>query len=347
MRPGRTSLIFCLGVLSAFTLRVGVQSKIQPSFLFLPFEDASGFTGGWEVGTEVPRFLSAYLKTRFGVLSISPLLPLDVLKSQNRSPAALSDVKFWSELSRRLQTRYVVTGVVEEFNLNRFMTGEPSIGGYESYSGSARVRYVIYDLSRSPDSAVPVSAAKDEASGEFSDRSLALTLFGKPSQRTVEFHDVAKIRFGSEDFNRTVIGQACFQLAENFAFQIEQYFPLLKSRSPVAPDSVQLSVDALDSNSIIFRSTVITGSVVFVEGKDVFINLGKEDGVRVGQRVVIYEEGEELRDPVTSKVLGYTDRRIGLIEIIEVRGPHLSLGIAREGMVKITKKARVRIHLFE
>lgn len=326
---------------------LSAQPKPQPSFLFLTFEDASGFTGGWDVGMEVPRFLAAYLKARFGVLSISPLLALDVLKSQNRSPDALLDVKFWMELNRRLQARYVVTGVVEEFSLDRFVTGEPNIAGYESYSGTAKIRYVIYDLARSSESAVPVSAAKNEAFGEFADRSLALTLFGKPSLRTTEFRDLGKIRFGSEDFNRTVIGQACFQLAESFAFQIEQYFPLLKSRSPVAPDSVELAAATLDSNAITLRPRVLTGSVVLADGKDVFINLGAEDGVKVGQRVQVYERGEELRDPSTSKFLGFSDRKVGEIEIIEMRGPHLALGIVREGEGKIGKNARVRVYLLE
>lgn len=323
------------------------QSRSQPSFLFLTFEDASGFIGGWEVGMEIPRFLAAYLKAKFGVLSISPLLALDVLKSQNRSREALLDVKFWMELNRRLQARYVVTGVVEEFSIDRFMTGEPSVAGYESYSGTAKIRYIIYDLDRSSESAVRVSVANNEAFGEFADRSLALTLFGKPSPRTVEFHDLEKIRFGSEEFNRTVIGQTCFQLAENFAFQIEQYFPQLRSRSPASPDNIQLAAAALDSNAIMLRPRVLTGSVILADGKDIFINLGAEDGVKVGQRVQVYERGEELRDPSTSKLLGYSDRKVGEIEIIEVRGPHLALGNVQEGEGKFGKNARVRVYLLE
>lgn len=49
------------------------------------------------------------------------------------------------------------------------------------------------------------------------------------------------------------------------------------------------------------------------EPAEVVINLGADDGVREGQRFIIYRLGEEVRDPVTSEVLG-------TLEIVRGRG---------------------------
>ena len=46
------------------------------------------------------------------------------------------------------------------------------------------------------------------------------------------------------------------------------------------------------------------GSVMKVSGKKVYVNVGSEQGVKVGDTYVIYREGESLVDPTTGDILG-------------------------------------------
>ncbi|MBI3587108.1 MAG: hypothetical protein HY088_08270, partial [Ignavibacteriales bacterium] len=253
---------------------VVAQTTSRPGFIFLPFENKSDFEGKWEVGVDVPRFLSAYVHQRYRIPSVSPVLVRNFLEEQKLSAGSLDDVKFWIALYKRFHVRYLIAGTVEEFDVSRFMTGQPLLGGYEAFKGEVRISYVMYDMERTAASASYVQITKGGAAGEFADRSLALTLFGKPTDRTLEFRDLDKIKFGTDEFNRTVIGQACFQLGEHFSMELESALPTIKVWAATTPDSLLALAQSLDSISISFRHRTISGSIVFIEANNVFLNLG-------------------------------------------------------------------------
>lgn len=310
------------------------QEKSSPGFAFIPFENRSDFKGRWDVGIDVPRFLSAYVKERYRIPTISPVIVKDFFDEQNHQGAEINDVKFWVELYRRFGVRYLVAGTVEMFDVSRFMTGQPLVGGYEAFKGEVSITFAVYDLDRTAFSSTPVAIKKGDAAGEFADRSLTLTLFGKQSDRTVEYRDLDKIRFGSEDFNRTVIGQACFQLGERFALQLERAIPGIRAWAMTDPDSLLRLGQSLDTLSLSFKPSTFSGTVVFVEGENAFINLGSEDGVRPGQQILVH------RDPMAQDAS--TDA-IGQLHVVEVRGPHLSLARIVNGQKSIRVKDKVSV----
>lgn len=313
------------------------QEPLRVGFLFLPFENETSFHGKWEIAKDVPRFLSAYVKERYRIPTVSSLVTLNYLIEQNLSEESLSDIKFWQALHQRFQIRYLVTGTILEFDVSRFNVGQPNLGGYEAYKGEVTIRFQVYDLS-SVQLNGPHMLTKGEVSGEFTDRSLALTLFGKPTERTVEFRDLDKIQFGSEEFNRTVIGQACFQLSENFCVEVETVLPFLRKRAQglVNPDSL---AKLAEGDTLSFRFKFITGFVVFLEGDHVFVNLGSEDGVKKGEVLLVYPHTQELTDS--------SYKEIGTLQIIEVRGPHLALAQLTTGKGAIKERDRVRVKVVE
>lgn len=322
------------------------QQEQRVGFIFLPFEDRSSFHGKWNVSQDIPRFLSAYVKERLRTQTVSPILVLDYLQTTKKTTGDLDDVRFWLELHQRFGLRYLVTGRVEAFDVSRFSTGEPMLGGYEAYKGEVSITYSVYDLERTRSSPVPVQVAQGEAAGAHTDRSLALTLFGKQTQRTLEFRELDKIRFGSDEFNHTVIGEACFRLAKQFATQLSSALPSLRSPGGVAVGGDSL-FHADDSLAIALKRRVITGTIVFVEGERAFLNLGTEDGLELYQRIKVYEKGEELRDPVTRRVLGFSGDEIGEVEVIELRGSHLSLATIVIGKDRIQSNDRVLVYVVE
>jgi hypothetical protein len=308
------------------------QEQPRIGFIVLPFQNETGFNGKWTIATEVPRFLSAYIKERYRIPTASSLLVLNFLNEQGLSEESLYDAATWRLLRDRFQIRYLVSGTLLAFDVSRFTVGTPNLGGYEAYKGEAALRFELFDLGVQQTS-LPRSLTTGEIRGEYTDRSLALTLFGKPTERTVEFRDLDKIAFGSEEFNRTVIGQACVELSENLCSELESALPALKR---LAIGTVKLDSLALgtESDTLSLRFTFITGFVMFLEGDRLFVNLGSEDGLRKGMVLLVYPQ---------RKTPALTEEEVGTVEILEVRGPHLALAHIRSGKGKIRERDRVRV----
>ena len=297
---------------------------------FIRFTDHSDFVGSWEPAIELPRYLGAYLRAehRLSVVSASVI---GTFREDQHPVPAWDDVKFWRQVRQRFGVRYLVSGTVEVFDVSRFVTGQPAVGGYEAFKGEVRVAYEVIDLDRLERSGDVLIVARGESSGEFADRSLAWTLLGKPTQRTVEFRDLNSLRFGSDEFTRTVIGQACLESARRFADDLLERIPGLAAHrfagegEEEGPDSLRIS----------FRERIVEGRIVFIEEKDAFISLGSDDGVREGQVLpVIERSGEE-------------SRQVATVRVVQIRGPHLSLTRFITGADAATTTSTVRLRVLE
>ncbi len=76
-----------------------------------------------------------------------------------------------------------------------------------------------------------------------------------------------------------------------------------------------------------------TGRVVKVEGTKVWINLGANAGLNVGDEFEVYRQGEELIDPDTGLSLGAEEEKVGKIVVTEVKDKY-SIGTVQSGDVK-------------
>jgi hypothetical protein len=312
------------------------QETPSQGFIFLPFQNSSDFAGRWDVGVDVPRFLAAFMKERYRIPTVSPAIVRNFFEEQKHEGRSFDDVRFWDALYNTFKIRFLVAGVVEQFEVSRFVTGQPLVGGYEAFKGSLNISFSVFDLERTAQSATASPIKRALVTGEYADRSLTLTLFGKQSDRTVEYRDLDKIRFGSEDFNRTVIGQACFQAAENFAMEIESAMPVIKAWGMSNPDSLLRFGQMLDSISLSFKPMTIWGAIVFIEGESAFINLGSEDGIRPGQQLLVYKN-LMAQEPALGA--------IGELNVSEVRGPHLSLARIVKGQRILKARDRISVTL--
>ncbi len=62
-----------------------------------------------------------------------------------------------------------------------------------------------------------------------------------------------------------------------------------------------------------------TRYIVRVDGREVLTDLGMQSGVRVGERIVIYREDEEIIHPISGEALGVETRDLALAYISEVQ----------------------------
>jgi len=90
----------------------------------------------------------------------------------------------------------------------------------------------------------------------------------------------------------------------------------LKQPQKAQPDPPRQTVSRPPDPSVLLRPAY--GYVVYVKGKRVYTDLTAETGVAVGNTVIIFREGEELKHPVTGAPLGRADEEVGRARIVEV-----------------------------
>ncbi len=68
-----------------------------------------------------------------------------------------------------------------------------------------------------------------------------------------------------------------------------------------------------------FGNMPIEGKIMKVNADNVYVNLGKDSGITVGQTFDIMEKGEELVDPDSGESLGSEDKKVGTIKVTEIK----------------------------
>ncbi|HUU52018.1 MAG TPA: FlgT C-terminal domain-containing protein [Candidatus Heimdallarchaeota archaeon] len=61
-----------------------------------------------------------------------------------------------------------------------------------------------------------------------------------------------------------------------------------------------------------------SGRVIKVEGNKVWVNIGANAGIKIGDEFEVIRKGEKLIDPDTGLALGSTEESVGKIVVVEV-----------------------------
>ncbi|MGA2548024.1 MAG: CsgG/HfaB family protein [Rectinemataceae bacterium] len=114
------------------------------------------------------------------------------------------------------------------------------------------------------------------------------------------------IAFGSNGFDQTIIGKATNKCVADLADKISASF---------AGKGLQGSIIKVASNG------------------QIYINLGDDSGIKVGQVLFVIRKGEELIDPDTGESLGSDTEQIGTVKVTALKGK-FSLGEMVDGAGK-------------
>ena len=282
-------------VLGLFSQEAG-SDILGKKVVLMPFKDQTGFRGKWEIEREVPAYLGE-------ILSESPfyeIVPMDSVYKTFKGQRVPKDASALSKMGKTLGADVVVTGEIDEFNVSRFGLGTPMVGGYEAHSAEVDVEVT---LTRVVDGKqLGIVGGK----GDAKERSAAMTLLGKPTARDSEFYGLDSIPFGSDQFKETIIGEACLKALEELKASIDE---------------------------LIGRPREVAGQVLMLaDSEAVYLNVGIEDGLQLGDKLGVYEQGQELTDAQTGEVVGHADdRRIGSVQIVELKAAHFSKAKILEG----------------
>ncbi len=74
-----------------------------------------------------------------------------------------------------------------------------------------------------------------------------------------------------------------------------------------------VSVAAQLSAELVRYFPSVTGDVIKVDGKHIYIDLGAKDEVWIGLRLLLFREGEALTHPTTGAVVGHDELQLGEI----------------------------------
>ena len=290
-------------------------------FLFTPFENESSYKGTWNLSQEIPNYIAAYLREFYKVNVLSSTAFLSLVEKNNINETEAHDFQAITSIANEIDFGYFVIGKVNDFDIARFSAGESNIAGYEAYSCEISISLQIFDLSKN------TIAFAGNVESSVSNKGLGLNLFGGSSDEKKQYLALNKIRFGSEEFNKTIVGETMLILCEDLALDIksskkEILFPKRESKK-----QIELEDKTLDEFQL--KIEIKKGQLLTYDESsgEAFINLGFSSNINVGDELSIYAQADSLFDPITQEFLGLSDKSISTLEIVEIRDEKLSLAV--------------------
>lgn len=281
------------------------SAAARPYIAVLPFLDESGFRQGvWDVEHEMPRLLTAEMAVQPDWHTVPYEAVAEVVGKTKRlhpEQALLA--------GRRLEADFVVLGKLKDYDMRRLSVGDPMLGGYKSYSGVADIELRVLRVHDQTEFDVL------HTNKETIDRGLGLDLLGKPRDKDLQFINLDKIPFGSEDFASTAIGQATMEAMDEL---VNKLIEMLK------PSGLNLNGEL--------------AQILSVHGDEVYVNIGSENGLHRGYRFEVFPDpGRAPGDSLD--VL----QRIGVVEVEEVIGARLSSVRVVEGKEGLRAGDRLKL----
>ncbi len=320
-------------IISISLIFTGISSA---QVLFVPLDNQSDYKGVWDISEEVPNYLAAYLREFYEIQVLSSTAYNSVADEKTDDLEMQNDLEFIGTIAKKFGFQYAVTGKIIKFDISRFTAGDPTVAGYESYTCIIEAIIQVYNLSLN----APVFSGS--VFSEISNRALGITLLGKPTEEKEQYFSLNSIRFGSEEFGNTIVGETMILFCQNFAEEIENVSPDFFKDSKKM--NVRLEVPDKTLDDITLNTEVLKGQILIYDEStgEAFINLGSANGLKPGEELAIYSKADSLFDPNTNEFLGLSDKKIANLEIIEVRAEKLSLAVVKSSREKVTKGMDVR-----
>ncbi len=249
------------------------------------FIDNSGYKGKWTISRNIPQLLVDKLNSaKYSTYYIKGTLTLE------------------KELLKKELMKYTnlincdlyIMGKIKKFSVSQIGLMSVGIGGYTRYSGEVVIDYYLINKKDYTQKLITVKK-------KVVDNNLGLTFLGGPGVDDISetlLERLNRVPFGSEQFFKTVIGKAVSQ-------NIKEIIKKIKSNFSIPANTVPRIVQ-IEKN------------------KYVYVNIGKLDNVKKGDRFVVFEEGDNIYDPSTHILLGKAVNDIAVVEISLVISDKLS-----------------------
>lgn len=239
----------------------------------LPFVDAAGFQGDWQLSEDVPRRLAAHLALTQGIEVVPPdrvFALFDSLSGGANTQKAL-------KAGRLLGANLVVWGRVEECGVRRMTAGDPNLASYKSYHYRVELDEVELIRVGQQDVWRTLTAQQDTVL-----RPVEMNLFGKPGELDRQYRELFNVEFGSDAFLQLGFG----------AFVDGVLQELTTDLVATITDRPRLDTSRAGAE------------VLSVDSGMVFLGLGTEDGLAVDDVLPLLNSGERVAVVVVTELIG-------------------------------------------
>lgn len=313
---------------------LSVESYSQ--FVFTPFENESSFKGAWNLSIEIPNYIAAYIREFYKVSVLSSTAFLSLAEKQDISIGNPIDMQSASIIVNEAGFSYLVLGKINDFGISRFSAGESNIAGYEAYRCDIEISITIFNINSN------TTVFSHNIKKSITNKGLAFNLFGAASDDKKQYLALDKMIFGSEEFHKTIVGEAMFQLCEDLTAEMKQVNKELLYPKKETKASVTMQDSSLEKVKLM--TEIIRGQILTYDSAsgEAFINLGSLHGLSKGTILNIYAPADSLFDPNSKEFVGISDKNISTLEVVEVRGEKFSLAVVTEDKEKVQKGMEVR-----
>jgi curli biogenesis system outer membrane secretion channel CsgG len=276
-----------------------VFSAPKKRVAILDFDFASiqhWWDGNWDIGKGISDLLVVRL-VKDGTYSVVERKALNaILAEQNFSNSDRANPSSAAQIGKLLGVDCIIVGSITQFGTEDKKVGVGGVGGRWGGFGGGKVgtskgkAHVVLDM-RMVDIDTGEILVVAEGKGESSRSGLMLGGVGAGRGG----FGAGGIDMGSSNFRDTILGEATHNAADEAARQL-----------------------IAGADRIPTRTVEVRGMVADVDGKSLVLNVGKAQGLSVGDRLKIMRVTRTVKDPATGKVLREVTEEVGVCQIAEL-----------------------------
>ena len=245
----------------------------------------------WDIGKGIADMIVTNL-VRDGTYSVIERKQLDrILQEQNFSTSDRANPATAAKIGKVLGVNAIVIGTITQFGMEEKKIGAGGfgsrLGGVLGKVGTQKGKANVVIDARMVDTETAEILAVASGKGQSSRSGLDLAGFGGGAGGGIDM--------SSSNFQETTIGEATRQAVDDIARQL------------VA------QADRIQATKI-----EVNGLVADVEGNVIVLNVGKNQGLNVGDMLAIERVVKEVKDPATGQVLRVITQPIGSAKITSV-----------------------------
>ncbi len=96
-----------------------------------------------------------------------------------------------------------------------------------------------------------------------------------------------------------------------------------------------------DIMKLINKHNPLTGMIIFVNNDQLYVDLGFENGLKEGEKLVAYRDGKPIIHPVTQELIAVEEVELGKVKVTEVKDSHSVCTITDgKGLIKTGDKVK-------
>jgi curli biogenesis system outer membrane secretion channel CsgG len=326
-----SALITALLVVAGLIYPVGSQAATKRRIAIMPFDygAVTSHVGSHDVGNGIVSLLITKL-VNDGTYSVVDRQQLDaILKEQNLSVSDRADPATACKIGKILSVDAIIVGTVTEFG---FESHHTDVGGAASAAGSYIPYVGGFGFGHVGHSTGKCKVSVDARMVDINTSEILAAVHGSGESKRSGTSlwggggggwsgGGGGFDSGSSEFASSIAGEATLQAVDEIGTQ------LIASASKI-PDNQSIA------------AANVQGKVADVTGTQVVVNVGKVNGIAVGDNLQVERVVKQIKDPDSGKVLKSVSNTIAIVSVSEADANSATGNIIKGAGVRVGDDVR-------